>query len=88
MFILPQKIIKLLEQKFNRFLWNGKDAKARAKVAWDHVCVPKQEGGLGIKRLTVWNKVAMLKHIWSLFSRSGSLWVAWVNANWLKGRSF
>jgi hypothetical protein len=47
-FILPQKVIKLLEQKFNRFLWNGKDAKARAKVAWDRVCVPKQEGGLGI----------------------------------------
>jgi hypothetical protein len=22
------------------------------------------------------------------FSRSGSLWVAWVQANWLKGRSF
>lgn len=26
--------------------------------------------------------------IWSLFSRSGSLWVAWVHENWLKGGVF
>jgi len=32
-FILPKKIIHMLEQKFNRFLWIGKDSKAHAKVA-------------------------------------------------------
>lgn len=32
-FILPKRIIRLLEQNFNRFLWNGKDEKARAKIA-------------------------------------------------------
>jgi hypothetical protein len=30
----------------------------------------------------------MLNHIWSLFTRAGSLWVAWVETTWLKGRSF
>lgn len=43
---------------------------------------------MGIKRLAVWNMVSMMNHIWNLFSISGSLWVAWVHANWLKGRSF
>jgi hypothetical protein len=34
-FILPKKVIKSIEQKFNRFMWNGKDVKAaKAKVAW------------------------------------------------------
>jgi len=87
-FILPKKVIRLLEQKFNIFLWNGKDEKARAKVAWEKVCLPKREGGLGIKRLAVWNCVSILNHIWSLFSRSRSLWVASVQKNWLKGISF
>jgi hypothetical protein len=68
-FILPKNVIQLLEQKFNKFLWNGKDEKARAKVAWEKVCLPKREGGLGIKRLAIWNCVSMLNHIWSLFSR-------------------
>jgi hypothetical protein len=36
--------------KFNRFLWNGEDGhSARAKVAWDDICFPKKEGGLGLK---------------------------------------
>jgi len=83
-FILPKKIIHMLEQKFNRFLWMGKDSKAHAKVAWHHICVPKREGGLGLKRLEVWNQASMLNHIWSLFAKAGSLWVAWVESTWLK----
>lgn len=65
-FILPKKIIRLLEQKLNRYLRSGNDTvKARAK-----------DGGLGLKRVEDWNKAAMLRHIWKLFAREGSLWVA------------
>jgi hypothetical protein len=67
-FILPEKVTRLLEQKFNRFLWCGNDSKAKAKVSWDKVCCPKDEGGLGLKGLEVWNRAAMLHHIWSLFA--------------------
>jgi len=87
-FILPMKIIRLLEQKFNRFLWKGKDEKARAKVAWEKVCVPKKEGGIGLKRLAIWNQVSMLNHVWNLFACASSLWVTWIQHNWLKWRSF
>lgn len=78
----------MMEQKLNRFLWCGQDSKAKAKVSWEKICVPKREGGLGLKRLEVWNKAANLSHIWNLFVQAGSLWVAWVEKNWLKGRSF
>jgi hypothetical protein len=86
-FFLPKKVIRLLEQKFNRFLWCGNDSKAKAKVSWDKLCYPKSKGGLGIKRLEVWNCVAMLNHIWNLFAQAGSICVAWVETNWLKGKS-
>jgi hypothetical protein len=36
----------------------------------------------------VWNHVAMLRHVWNLFAQAGSLWLAWVEENWLKGKSF
>jgi hypothetical protein len=40
-FILPKRIIYLLEQKyFNRFLWSGSDVKAKAKVSWTRLCTP------------------------------------------------
>jgi len=88
-FILPKKIIRAIEQKLNRFLWNGKDEGiARAKVSWNMLCLPKEEGGLGIKKLEEWNRAAMMRHIWSFFVRSGSLWVVWVHAVLLKGMSF
>jgi len=85
-FILPKKVIRLIEQKLNWFLWSGRDTKAHVKVAWSKLGVPKKEGGLGIKRIEIWNKASMLNHIWNLFTKVGSLWVAWINANRLKGR--
>jgi hypothetical protein len=52
------------------------------------LCLPKEEGGLGIKKLEEWNRATMMRHIWNLFVNSGSLWVAWVHTVLLKGRSF
>lgn len=52
-FILPKKVISLLEHKLNRFLWCGQDVKAKAKVTWYKFCTPRKEVGLGIKKLEV-----------------------------------
>lgn len=63
-------------------------AIARARVAWKLMCVPKKEGGLGIKKLEVWNRATIMRHIWGLFAKAGSLWVVWVRDKLLKGQSF
>nr|GEV78383.1 hypothetical protein [Tanacetum cinerariifolium] len=55
---------------------------------WDVVCLPKNEGGLGLRRLDQFNKALMVSHIWKLLSLKESLWVRWVHAYKLKGRSF
>lgn len=69
MFILPKKVIKSVESLFRAFLWSGCELKKYgAKVAWDKICSPKNEGGLGFKSLDVWNKSAIAKHVWFLFS--------------------
>jgi hypothetical protein len=43
---------------------------------------------LGLKDLEVWNLASMLRHVWILFIRSGSIWVAWIKENILKNKSF
>lgn len=49
-FILPKGVIKQVDQVLRAFLWKGSDLNhGGAKVAWDKVCLPKQEGGLGIQ---------------------------------------
>lgn len=49
-FILPQKVIQEMQQLLRAFLWSGSELKSTgAKVSWQDVCVPKEEGGLGFR---------------------------------------
>ncbi|GJU56847.1 putative reverse transcriptase domain, reverse transcriptase zinc-binding domain protein [Tanacetum coccineum] len=78
-----------LEQLMRGFLWcQGDMRKGKAKVAWEVVCLPKKEGGLGIRRLEVFNKALITSHIWSLLLHKESLWVKWIHTYKLNGRSF
>jgi hypothetical protein len=40
-----------------------------------------------LKRVEDWNLAAMMRHIWNIFARAGSLWIAWVKKYLLKGKS-
>lgn len=35
------------------------------KVTWDKVCLHKQEGGVGLKKVVDLDKAGAMKHIWS-----------------------
>lgn len=88
-FVLPIAVMDQIEKIFRQFLWKGPDlGKGGAKVAWDEVCLPKDERGLGIRRLQDCNKAAMLKHIWLLFSDKEALWCRWVHSTFLKNKNF
>ncbi|GJV46442.1 putative RNA-directed DNA polymerase [Tanacetum coccineum] len=88
-FILLSRIVHDLEQLMRGFLWcQWEMKKGKAKVAWDSVCIPKHEGGLGIRRIEDFNIALMDTHIWSIFTHRESLWVKWVHTYKLKGRSF
>lgn len=87
-FILPKGCIKRIESLCSKFLWAGNtDTSGQAKIAWTTVCLPKAEGGLGIRSLTMWNKVLCLRFLWLLFSDSKSLWAIWNRRYNLQGKS-
>ncbi|GJZ64772.1 hypothetical protein Tco_0621468 [Tanacetum coccineum] len=88
-FILPSRILLDIEQLMRGFIWyQGYMRRGKAKVAWDIVCLPKKEGGLGIRKLEVFNKALMIAHIWSLLTHKESLWVKWIHAYKIKDQSF
>lgn len=33
------------------------------------VFVPKRDGGLGLRRISEWNKVVIMNHSWNLFAK-------------------
>ncbi|GKE33130.1 putative reverse transcriptase domain, reverse transcriptase zinc-binding domain protein, partial [Tanacetum coccineum] len=88
-FILPSRVLLDFEQLMRNFLWcQGESQKGKSKVAWEVVCLPKKKGGLGLRRLDLFNKALMVTHIWNLLSRKESLWVKWIQVYKLRGHNF
>ncbi|GJZ70840.1 putative reverse transcriptase domain-containing protein [Tanacetum coccineum] len=58
------------------FLCSQDMQKGKSKVAWEVVCLPKDEGGSGYeKAIIMTRKALMVSHIWKLLSLKESLWV-------------
>ncbi|XP_071713676.1 uncharacterized protein [Rutidosis leptorrhynchoides] len=88
-FMLPSSIIKEIEAFMRGFLWcQGDMKKGKAKVKWFRVYLPKEEGGLGIKRIKEWNLALLTSLIWRMLTCKQSLWVRWVHMYHLKGDNF
>ncbi|GJY45770.1 RNA-directed DNA polymerase, eukaryota, reverse transcriptase zinc-binding domain protein [Tanacetum coccineum] len=61
-FLLPKQVIYEINKLLEGFLWcQGELPKGKAKVSWDKVCKPKDQGGLGLKNLSVWNELGQLQ---------------------------
>jgi hypothetical protein len=61
----------------SRFFWEGTGEKCKHHwVSWSEVCMPKEQGGLGITNTKIMNIALMVKWIWRLFSEdpNSSLW--------------
>ena len=53
-FIIPKTVVKEIDKVLKGFLWNqGELTKGRAKVAWKQACLPKLQGGLGLRDLSI-----------------------------------
>lgn len=84
-----QAYLDRIKQIPRQYLCKGSRlGKGRAKVSWEDMCLPKNEGGLGICRLRDCNKAVMLKHVWILFTNKESLWYKWTHSTFLKRKSF
>ncbi|GKU91337.1 hypothetical protein SLEP1_g5224 [Rubroshorea leprosula] len=74
-YLLPKGVIKAIDTIRRGFLWGGKEeGKKIAWVGWDKVCKGKEDGGLGIKDLRLFN-LALLGKWWGrLGDGSKGLW--------------
>jgi len=64
-FKAPAGIISLIESIFKRFFWGGsEDSKKIAWIKWDDICVSKEVGGLGVRRLREFNLSLLGKWCW------------------------
>lgn len=88
LFTILGKYAERMEKIQRDFLWMGTDRNKRYPlVAWDKVCLPKKNGGLGIRKITHINKALLAKKIWHIFSSMGE-WRDTVVNTYIKRPSF
>nr|VDD57762.1 unnamed protein product [Brassica oleracea] len=88
-FTLPSSCLKDIESLCSAFLWSGPELKSsKAKLCWKDLCLPKNEGALGIRPLKEMNTVFYLKLIWRSSFEKASLWVRWIHCYLIRKGSF
>ncbi|VFQ87364.1 unnamed protein product [Cuscuta campestris] len=84
---LPKSIIKCLHSKMNNFLWgHDKDNKKYHWSSWEKLCLPKDEGGLGITDLNTLQLAYGFK-MWWTYTQNNSLWANFMRARYPRGLS-
>ncbi|KAJ9541722.1 hypothetical protein OSB04_028228 [Centaurea solstitialis] len=88
-YVFPSVVVHQMEALFRDFLWShGDSSRGRCKLAWSLVCRPLDCGGLGIKRLGVWNRAIIAKNVWDVLTKRNTLWVRWIHTHALRGCQF
>lgn len=53
-FMLPKEVINLVTRICSRYVWGSTQGSTKIPpVAWDTMCLPEKEGGVGLKQMEV-----------------------------------
>jgi len=75
---LAKGVIKQIDKFRKHCLWRGADINSRKppKAAWEMVCVPKEDGGLGIINLEKQNEALLMKNLDKFYNKKDIPWVS------------
>ncbi|XP_028067083.1 uncharacterized protein LOC114269911 [Camellia sinensis] len=85
--VIPVSVARWIEQLQRHFLWGGGGEGAHYHLlSWDQICLPKESGGLGVRRLVLFNLALLGKWLWRFVVEKEQLWRRVVVAKFGMGR--
>ncbi|KAG7559744.1 Ribonuclease H-like superfamily [Arabidopsis thaliana x Arabidopsis arenosa] len=83
---LPASTLCKLDKAARDFIWGSSgEGRKLHLVSWKNVCLPKKDGGLGIRTACEMNKALLAKLGWRLLHEKTSLWVRVVSCKYKVG---
>ncbi|CAL1377016.1 unnamed protein product [Linum trigynum] len=74
--VLPAGICEYIYQKIRAFVWGSQEGRRRIHlVNWETVCLPKDQGGLGLRSARALNTAYFLKLAWGILKKPEELWL-------------
>ncbi|RVW28164.1 Calcium-transporting ATPase 10, plasma membrane-type [Vitis vinifera] len=68
-------VARRLEKLQRDFLWGGGSTERKAHlVSWEKVCVSKEKGGLGLRKIAQLNKALLGKWVWRFARAKDEMW--------------
>ncbi|CAN1159680.1 Putative ribonuclease H protein At1g65750 [Linum perenne] len=69
-------------------MWTGSQIKTKVHLlAWDHICRPKNQGGLGLRKARELNQAYLMKLGWEILNQPDKLWVRVMTSKYLEETS-
>ncbi|XP_077228445.1 uncharacterized protein LOC143861405 [Tasmannia lanceolata] len=88
-FHIPAETLNYVEKILRDFIWSGCRLQRRYHpIAWRSLCLPKIEGGIGIRRLADVNRTFQMKHVWNLLQNRDTPWNHWFHGKYVRNRNF
>ncbi|KAL0409703.1 UNVERIFIED_CONTAM: putative mitochondrial protein [Sesamum radiatum] len=72
-FKIPDSILRSIQSSIADFWWHNRHQRKIHWIAWDRICKPKKEDGIGFGDLLAFNKAMLAKQLWRIFSNPTSL---------------
>ncbi|CAN1829607.1 Putative ribonuclease H protein At1g65750 [Linum perenne] len=82
---LPSKTCELIDIRIRDFVWGSQQGNRKIHlVNWDSVCLPKQFGGLWLRKAREMSDAFMMKVSWNLLKNPKELWAQVMISKYLK----
>nr|WMB96745.1 hypothetical protein [Solanum melongena] len=86
---LPDNVVQELDKMIISFLWGEMNGTRKLhELSWDQVCLPKDQGGLGLRDTRKANFAFLAKLCWYIVKDKDCLWVELIKRKYLRSQEF
>ncbi|CAN1189723.1 Putative ribonuclease H protein At1g65750 [Linum perenne] len=83
--VLPISTCEDIDKRIRNFVWGSTSEERKVHlVSWDHICRPRNQGGLGLRLARHLNMAYLIKLAFQFFQKPNMLWVQVLHTKYFK----